>query len=107
MYPLHTGINDFIPAGSASGVPLNLTFISDILSNEGYHSHAVGKWHLGFYKWNFTATFRGYESFYGYYTGAEDYYTHIQQNYFDFHDEIGINCGLNCSRIATETYGIY
>ena len=26
---------------------------------------------------------------------------------FDFHDDRGINCGPNCSRPATETYGTY
>eukprot|EP01083_Nonionella_stella_P263667 895418_1 len=76
LYPLHTGINDFISAGAPSGVPLNDTFVSKILSQNNYLNYAVGKWHMGFYKYNFTATFRGFDYFYGYYSGAEDYYTH-------------------------------
>ena len=38
----------------------------------------VGKWHLGFTSWPHTPTFRGFESFYGYYNCAEDYYTHAR-----------------------------
>ena len=36
----------------------------------------IGKWHLGFYTWHHTPTFRGFQSFYGFYGGAEDYYAH-------------------------------
>ena len=70
-YPLHTGINDWIQPGQSFGVPLNNTMISKILLENGYETHAIGKWHLGFYKWDYTPTFRGYKSFYGYYTGGE------------------------------------
>lgn len=34
------------------------------------------RWHLGFCNWNYTPTYRGFDSFYGFYSGAEDYYTH-------------------------------
>jgi hypothetical protein len=35
-------------------------------------THAIGKWHLGFWQWAYTPTFRGYDSFFGYLTGGED-----------------------------------
>ncbi|XP_035694672.1 arylsulfatase B-like [Branchiostoma floridae] len=44
------------------------------------------KWHLGFCNWNFTPTYRGFDSFYGYYNGAEDYYTHVVANGLDLRD---------------------
>ena len=43
---------------------------------KGYATHMIGKWHLGFNKWAYTPTYRGFDSFYGYYNAAEDHYTH-------------------------------
>ena len=34
------------------------------------------QWHMGFYKWDYTPTFRGFQSFLGFYSGGEDYFTH-------------------------------
>ena len=34
------------------------------------------KWHLGGCAWDYTPTFRGYSSFYGFYAGGQDYFTH-------------------------------
>ena len=36
----------------------------------------VGKWDLGMFKWEYTPTYRGFDSFYGYYSAAEDYFNH-------------------------------
>ncbi|KAH7966231.1 hypothetical protein HPB49_014689 [Dermacentor silvarum] len=33
-------------------------------------------WSIGYYKTSLTPTCRGFDSFYGYYNGEEDYYTH-------------------------------
>ena len=46
----------------------------------------VGKWHLGFYEWPYTPTYRGFDSFYGFYTGAEDHFNHERNNILDLHD---------------------
>ena len=35
----------------------------------------IGKWHLDYNKWEYTPTYRGFDSFYGFYNGAEDHYT--------------------------------
>ena len=42
----------------------------------GYATHAIGKWNLGMYKWACTPTYRGFDTFYGYYNSAEEYFTH-------------------------------
>jgi hypothetical protein len=34
------------------------------------HGCQVSKWHLGFMNWNMTPTWRGFNSFYGYYNGT-------------------------------------
>ena len=41
----------------------------------GYATHAVGKWHLGFCAWDYTPTRRGFDSFFGFYSHSEDYYS--------------------------------
>lgn len=82
------------------------------------------QWHLGFYTWEHTPTFRGYDSFYGFYNGGQDYFHHTwtlpaagggarlpqhpMEGYgFDFHDEPSPRCGPGCSRIAWEVAGQY
>ncbi|XP_042860572.1 arylsulfatase B-like [Penaeus japonicus] len=59
-----------------TGLTLNATLLPQSLKKVGYSTHAVGKWHLGFCSWDYTPTKRGFDSFYGYYNGAEDYFTH-------------------------------
>ena len=55
----------------------------------------LGKWHLGFYNWESTPTYRGFDTFYGFYSGAEDHYTHVQDHYLDFRDNKEIVRDLN------------
>eukprot|EP00755_Sulcionema_specki_P005383 Sspe_Gene.32629::Locus_15977_Transcript_1_1_Confidence_1.000_Length_1646::g.32629::m.32629/K01135/ARSB; arylsulfatase B len=74
-YPLHTGVNNYIPLGAPYALAQNETTLADMLKKAGYETHAVGKWHGGMYSYKVTPTFRGFNSFYGFYNGGEDYYT--------------------------------
>ena len=76
-YPYHLGLaSDVIHPGRPYGLLLNQTTLANELKKGGYATHIVGKWHLGMCKWEYTPTYRGFDSFYGYYNGAEDYFKH-------------------------------
>ncbi|KAI8501215.1 hypothetical protein Bbelb_213100 [Branchiostoma belcheri] len=87
-YPYHVGTqHQVIFPWQASYVPSNFTFLPEKLKALGYATHMVGKWHLGFCNWKYTPTYRGFDSFYGYYNGAEDYYTHVVATGLDLRDD--------------------
>jgi arylsulfatase A-like enzyme len=103
-YPLHTGIHHWLPPSSTAGLPLEDETIADMLHRADYATHAVGKWHMGFSQWEQTPTFRGFDSFYGFYSGGEDYFSHVAaaQGYDMRHDQWS-RCGPECTRIVNET----
>lgn len=65
------------------GVPLNFTMIPQLLKNAGYHTHAIGKWHCGFASPEHTPTYRGFDSFLGYWHWGEEYTTHVFPPFYD------------------------
>ncbi|KAH7950067.1 hypothetical protein HPB49_019304 [Dermacentor silvarum] len=65
-----------IDVGEPWGLPLNVRILPEYLRELGYETHIVGKWHLGYYMKSLTPTYRGFDSFYGFYNGEEDYYSH-------------------------------
>ena len=76
-YPYHMGLDRVVISdGHPLGMPLNQTTIANELKRGGYATHCVGKWDLGMHKWEYTPTYRGFDSFYGYYNAAEEYFNH-------------------------------
>lgn len=74
-YPIHTGMqHSVIMGGEPFGLGLEEKLLPQFLKELGYATHAVGKWHLGFFKYDYTPTKRGFDSFFGYWLGAGDYW---------------------------------
>lgn len=61
------------------GLSLNEKLLPQYLKELGYANHIVGKWHLGFFKREYTPTFRGFRTHTGFWTGRHDYYDHISE----------------------------
>ncbi len=57
--------------------------------------------------WAQTPTFRGYNSFHGFYTGGQDYFTHMAGAGYDFHIDATPQCGAGCSRVDWASQGQY
>jgi arylsulfatase A-like enzyme len=75
-YPFHTGLQHTttITPGSTAKIPTDIPTAAEVFRKAGYHTLAVGKWHLGYSKWDYTPTGRGFDSYTGYMQGETDYY---------------------------------
>ena len=76
-YPIHTGRqHSCLNPQEPKGLNASFTLLPQYLQTLGYHTHMVGKWHLGFCHESYLPTRRGFDSYYGYWTGGQDYYQH-------------------------------
>ena len=108
--PLAYGLQTYVidPTGVDYGLDLNETTLPQLLRDRGgYATHAVGKWHLGEARWEQTPTFRGYDSFHGFYSGGQDYFTHEADGGYDMHLDATRECGANCSVVDWAAQGVY
>eukprot|EP01084_Bolivina_argentea_P127822 226025_1 len=112
-YPSNLGIQNLV---FNPQFPASLTRQVSTLSNEfkhsGYSTHIIGKWHLGYQSWEYTPTYRGFDTFAGFYGGWQTYYSHQQHilgpdgedvNYYDLREN-----EQECEdAIDDEIYGVF
>ncbi|GMH93176.1 hypothetical protein TrVE_jg9564 [Triparma verrucosa] len=75
--PLNTGVlvnNPSDPVSGYQGIPKNMTGIAEKLKTKGYKTHMTGKWDAGMATPSHTPQGRGYDSFYGYFQHANNYW---------------------------------
>lgn len=106
-YPSTTGVTDWLKRPDAVGLPLTEVTMGNMFREAGYDTHYVGKWHLGYYSPESTPTYRGFDSFYGLYGGAADYYRHLAQGNYDQRRDFTRNCGPGCSVVDYSSDGTY
>ena len=58
------------------GLSPSYKMIPALLKEQGYKTHAFGKWHQGFFQRKYTPTYRGFDSYFGSYTN-NDHLTHV------------------------------
>merc|ERR1712159_401754 len=83
---IHTGIYMPFAQGTALRLHLNYTLLPEYLKMLGYQTHMIGKWHLGQNVLKALPTGRGFDSYFGYWSGAEDYYSHQCRGAYDLAD---------------------
>lgn len=64
-----------MPGDSSLGLPASGTTLPALLKKSGYATGLIGKWHLG-WKPEFSPNAHGFDEFFGFLSGAVDYYTH-------------------------------
>eukprot|EP00040_Diaphanoeca_grandis_P004497 m.29078 g.29078 ORF g.29078 m.29078 type:complete len:692 (+) comp16037_c0_seq1:36-2111(+) len=116
-YPWHIGqqtdMNLNPTPGIACGINLKYDFLPKVLKPQGYTTWALGKWHLGFLTNQFTPTYRGFDHYLGYYSGAEEHFTHLKEgegfNCYDLANNTGDMIGpcLDAVGNASGTYSSY
>ena len=107
-YPIHTGMqHGIIHPGEPWGLPTDETTIPQILKEYNYSTHAVGKWHLGMHKWSYTPLYRGFDDFFGYYLGSQDYNTHMRGDGYDLRSDYWNKYGQFVDDVRYDLKGLY
>lgn len=73
--PLQFGVDG--PMENDAMLQADLTLMPEYLSDAGYETWMVGKWHLGMGTVDAMPQSRGFDSFYGFLGGFIDFYTHV------------------------------
>lgn len=104
-YPMRYGLQVGVVRPFAEyGLPLEERTLADALSEAGYETAIVGKWHLGTIMPEYLPTRRGFDHQYGHYLGAIDYFTHKRDGGHDWrrNDKVCYDEGYTTELLADE-----
>jgi arylsulfatase A-like enzyme len=73
------------------GMPLGETTLAEVLKDNSYVTHMLGKWHLGYFSPVFLPTARGFDSWTGYSNGENYYWSKKSPDYGAHSDFIESN----------------
>jgi arylsulfatase A-like enzyme len=75
QYRLRLGLEEPLAGNTEVGLPPEHPTLPSLLKKAGYGTSLIGKWHLGFLP-KFGPLKSGYDHFFGFRSGAVDYYSH-------------------------------
>jgi arylsulfatase B len=89
-WPIRYGMGEaVITPWRKYGLPTSERTLADLVAKAGYDRRGIiGKWHLGHYEKKYLPLNRGFTSFYGFYNGALDYFTHKREGELDWHKDL-------------------
>ncbi|XP_031341212.1 arylsulfatase B-like isoform X2 [Photinus pyralis] len=65
-----------LTAAQPASIPA-MKLMPEYFKELGYTTHLVGKWGVGYERWNSTPTYRGFDSFFGFYNEFTSYYDYL------------------------------
>jgi len=63
-----------VPGGPHPNLNVKFATLGDELRNLGYHTVGLGKWHMGFDNWTYHPLWRGFDEYYGFFSGFGGFY---------------------------------
>lgn len=90
-YPMRLGMHGPTnKPGQTENLP-DSKLMPEYLKDLGYETHLVGKWNLGYSRWNATPTFRGFDHHLGFFNGHVSYYDYLTTHKVDGKDYTGFD----------------
>ncbi|XP_077547832.1 arylsulfatase B-like [Haemaphysalis longicornis] len=103
LYPIRLGLQFNVYAPSEQGgLNLSVPTLAERLKSLGYQTHALGKWHLGYSSIVYTPRRRGFDTFFGSYNEATNYFNPL----YSFYNHCGVDLWDNEDPVR-DTDGAY